>query len=56
MDSEWQSIRPIKTVTLIDGSTVKPSKLLMRKKVDGEWIYRLPTDDEELEFMSGEVW
>lgn len=42
--SEWQYHVAVFKVTLTDGSTFAGE--VMRRKVDGAWQYRLPTDEE----------
>jgi hypothetical protein len=30
--------------------------LVMRRKVNGEWQYRLPTPEEEADYVASEIW
>lgn len=40
--------------TLPDGS--KSGYLVMRRRVNGEWEYRIPTAEEETDYISDEIW
>ena len=31
-------------------------RLVMRRKVDGEWQYRSPTPEEEADYVAAEAW
>lgn len=50
----WQFIDVFWRRTLLDGS--RHSGLLMRRRVNGKWQYRLPTKDEENHWCDGLPW
>jgi hypothetical protein len=47
---EWEFYLPLFTASLPTG------RLVMRRKVDGEWQYRSPTPEEEADYLASEVW
>ncbi len=54
-DEEWLPHMPfLFAVTLPDGSRTR--RPVMRRKVAGQWRYRLATREEEADFVSREAW
>lgn len=55
---EWEIhfSSPWRKTRLIDGTYAPPDEILMRRKMKGEWQYRLATDDEYLEWRSQDAW
>lgn len=54
-DEQWLFHMPVLfAVTLPDGSRTR--RPVMRRKVEGQWRYRLATHEEEADFMSREAW
>lgn len=52
--TEWQHYTCFFKKRLLDGTWA--SGRLMRRKVNGEWQYRKPTDEELFEKFSREAW
>lgn len=42
------------SVTLIDGT--KSGRLVARRKVNGEWQYRAPSDAESADYIKDDAW
>jgi len=54
-ETQWQLFHSfLSTVTLEDGST--SSDVVMRRKVNGKWVYRLPTQEEFEDYDEGRAW
>jgi hypothetical protein len=54
-DPGWESCDPMFKKRLITGERAA-GPLLMRKRVDGKWIYRRMTVREESDFVSSTAW
>lgn len=52
---EWEAIVPWLPKRLKTGEQVS-FELVMRKKIDGQWIYRWPTAEESVEYLRDEAW
>lgn len=52
----WEPVLSYVVVTLIDGTISRPTAALMRRKVEGGYEYRLPTDDEFRDDASEDAW
>jgi hypothetical protein len=54
---DWQPFETLFPRLLVDGTTSGGfGKLLMRRKINGQWQYRLPTETEELDWWEAGVW
>lgn len=56
MQNEWKDFIGWWPRKLQSGEKVRGGTLLMRRRENGMWIYRLPTDQEEAEYMSATAW
>jgi len=50
----WEHCYPFFPKTLIDGT--RAYGLLMRRRLNGGWVYRRPTQEEEAEWASRDAW
>ena len=53
-NTDWEAFMAMRDRQLLTGE--KAHGLLMRRKVNGEWEYRLPTPAEESDYVSGDGW
>lgn len=56
MDEPWLSVTTVRPVKAQDGSTIPAGTLVMRRRENGKWVYRLPTDEEETDYVSQVTW
>ena len=57
MDEKWEPVfLSFRAVTLMDGSVAKPGQIVMKKKDPAGTEYRLPTEDEESDYMADDAW
>jgi hypothetical protein len=48
--NEWEFYLPLFAASLPSG------RLIMRRKVNGKWEYRMPTPEEETDYIASEGW
>lgn len=54
MPEEWKCIHVILPVTTIDGERVVD--LVARRRINGKWEYRRPTQEENEEYVKDNAW
>ena len=53
---DWTPNVELSPKRLVTGETVSAPRLLMCRRVDGRWEYRVPTPQEEAEYLSADAW
>lgn len=56
MSKGWTAEVVLTDKTLETGERVKAPALLMKRKLEGETVYRRPSPEEEAEYVSSEAW
>ena len=52
----WEWCLPFFRKRLMDGTWSKPPALLMRRRTASGWEYRLPTPEEESDYVDSDAW
>jgi len=52
----WKPVVPMFRKTLATGELSSPPELLMRKRENGVWSYRRPSEDETQLFKAIDAW
>jgi hypothetical protein len=54
MKNDWEAVKRIVWRKLL--ALEPPVSVVMRRRENGRWTYREPTEQEALEFLSNDAW